>query len=230
MINIEKVPLPSHKQFNNLLADPPLKFNRLTVIDFAGRTTNGSIRYYWRCKCDCGNETVVLEYNIKTGHIKSCGCLQKNPVHISTHNMSKSPEYSAWKGMKRRCYNTKFKEYKNYGKRGIKVCDRWLESFENFYADMGPRPSKGYSIDRVDNDKGYSKENCRWATNKLQSNNKRNTHFLTYNGETKTFSEWGHLFNISASVLYVRILRLKWDACQALTTPVRKQKNHKIFS
>lgn len=221
MIEIQKVELPTHKRFNNLLKDPPLKFNRLTVIGFAGRTTNKTIRYYWLCKCDCGNEKVILEYNITSGNIKSCGCLHKNPTHCITHGKTKSPEYSVWKGIKRRCYDTKFKHYDSYGGRGISVCDRWLESFENFLEDMGERPSNQHSIERRNNDGNYCKENCYWATKKEQGNNRRSNRLIEYNNEKLTIIEFSEKYNISTWIILQR-LNKGWNIEEILNTPVGK--------
>lgn len=131
------------------------------------------------CDCDCGNQTIVALSALKRGSTKSCGCWNsevqsKFMVDYSTkHSKSRTPEYSVWKGMKERCHNTKNTSYKNYGGRGIKVCDRWRNSFENFINDMGERPSKEHQIDRTDNNKGYSPDNCKWVTPSENAINKR---------------------------------------------------------
>jgi len=130
----------------------------------------------WKCKCKCGNEVVVSSNHLKTGHTKSCGCKKKErkPTNFITHGMSHLPEYRIWLGMKNRCYNSNLKEYYHYGRRGIKVCDRWLESFENFYEDMGERPSNRYTIERHNVNGDYGPSNCSWETYSVQSRNKRN--------------------------------------------------------
>jgi hypothetical protein len=220
MIKIEICEIPTHKQFNNLLTIPPTKINRLTIIGFAGRTTNKTIRYYWLCECECGNEKVILDYNITKGHTKSCGCLHNSPTHCFTHKMTQTPEYSAWKGIKRRCYNQKFKHYNNYGGRGILVCDRWLECFENFYEDMGDRPSKEYSIERRDNDGNYCPENCYWATKKEQSNNKRSNRFIEFNNERLTVDQFSEKYQINNWIVRKR-LNKGWDIQKIIYTPVR---------
>lgn len=143
------------------------KFNNLTVIKLSKIKTGFT---YWECLCDCGNLSIVRGASLKNNSIKSCGCLR----NITTHNLSNTEEYYIWKSMLRRCYNKFAPNYKNYGGRGIIVCSRWLK-FENFLEDTGMKPSKLHSVDRIDNDKGYSKDNCKWSTKKEQANNRRNS-------------------------------------------------------
>jgi hypothetical protein len=122
----------------------------------------------------------------------------------NTHNKSSSKEYSTWCGMKQRCYNPTSKFYPYYGGRGIKICDRWLNSFENFFADMGERPDN-HTIDRIDNEQGYSPKNCKWATRSEQQKNRRCNRFVTLNGITKTAMEWSEETGIAHQTLYARI-------------------------
>lgn len=148
--------------------------------------------YYYpvmHVRCECGSSKDVLLTSLKSGTTQSCGCLNKERALAAntTHGMSKTPEYKIWEGIKMRCNPTTSKS-SNYGRRGITISEEW-SSFEKFYEDMGPRPSKLYSIERLNNDKGYSKENCVWATRRQQQNNKRNTLFTVLNGEVVPLAE-----------------------------------------
>jgi len=145
------------------------KFNRLRVISINVKDKRGE--YSWNCVCDCGNKTTVLGGNLRSGNTQSCGCLQKE--RTTKHSMHKHPAYWVWIAMKQRCGNPKCKAYKNYGGRGIVICERWLESFNSFWEDMGSTWRRGLSIDRINNDGNYEPENCRWATSKQQNNNQR---------------------------------------------------------
>lgn len=131
-------------------------------------------RRYYLVKCKCGSELKMRADNLNSGRSMQCSfCSNKKNLNPITHNMSHSKEYNTWRGMKQRCTNKKDKSFKDYGGRGIAVCERWLHSFENFITDMGLKPSLKHSIDRINNDGGYEPSNCRWATRKEQNKNKR---------------------------------------------------------
>ena len=203
------------------------KFSMLTVNRFLG--TNKHKKRIWECLCECGGKTIVPTSHLLSGHTKSCGCkkiespLGAAKIANTRHGLTKSKEYHAWAELKQRCYNPKNQNYKNYGERGIKVCSRWVDSFENFYTDMGKAPH-GYSIDRIDVNGDYCKENCRWADNKTQQYNKRCTVKITYNGKTESILYWSDTTGISVKSLYDRIYRMKWTIERALTSPLRRKK------
>jgi hypothetical protein len=181
----------------------------------------------WLCGCECGGSKIVTTALLRAGITRSCGCLFVDAVRASNtrHGMSrttapKAPEYRIWSLAIQRCHNPHHPPFKNYGGRGITVCDRWRASFEAFYADMGPRPSPAYSLDRIDNDKGYCPENCRWATRTEQARNSRKARLLTWNGETRCVSEWAAITGIRSNTIRARIDDCGWSVDLALSTPV----------
>jgi hypothetical protein len=149
------------------------RFGRLLAMERNGTGNTGQAN--WKCLCDCGKVTNVLGDNLRRGLQVSCGCfhLEKITTHGATKGSKKSIEYKIWQEMRRRCADVHSESFQFYGARGITVCDRWLNSFENFFDDMGKRPSPRHSIDRIYNDDGYSPSNCRWATGTQQSINQR---------------------------------------------------------
>ncbi len=178
------------------------RFGRLRVISRHSENTKLN-RAHWNCICDCGEAVIIAGNSLSAGRTRSCGCLNRET--ITKHGYSHLTEFQIWRQMKERCYNTKAPNYENYGGRGITMCDEWKESFEAFYRDMGPRHSPDHTIDRRENDKDYSKDNCRWATPIEQLNNKRNNHYCEYKGEIKTLSEWCNLLNLKYPVIEQRL-------------------------
>lgn len=155
------------------------------------------------CRCSCGTVRVVLNKRIKNGSSKSCGCMRLEI--ISTHGMKRTSEYKIWSGMKSRCLNPSDPAFKDYGGRGIKVCKRWLK-FENFYSDMGPR-SRGLTLDRINNDGGYSKSNCRWASRATQSNNRRSNRVIKLNGVSMSLADMVRVTGIGRDKIKRRLNR-----------------------
>ena len=187
------------------------KFNKLTVIDFA---YNKNGRTYWKCRCDCGNITIVEAYKLKIGHTKACGCLGEYNrkylyKHSIKHQMMNTRLYRIWQNMKRRCYTPSIDSYKYYGARGIKVCEEWLDKQNGFINFYNWAMANGYkdnlTIDRIDVNGNYGPNNCRWATVKEQANNKRNNLFIQYKGEKHTIAEWSKILKIKRETIRYRI-------------------------
>lgn len=182
------------------------RYGKLTVVKRVYK--DGERKTHWLCKCDCGNETVVSSDNLKNGHTKSCGCLrvETSKVSLTTHGLSKTRLYKIYKGMKERTMKEYNKKYKNYGGRGIKICDEWLNDFKTFYEwAISNGYEEGLTIDRIDVNGNYEPSNCRWATIKEQQNNRRNNHNITYNGETHTMKQWAEKLGINYKTLERRI-------------------------
>lgn len=170
------------------------KYNYLTIVStFQGKIhPTSQKRMLSKCICDCGQEMIATYYDVKAGKTQSCGCKKWDTIKKANtiHGLCESKEFHAWNALKGRCYNKNNNRYKNYGARGITVCDRWLESFQNFITDMGEAPSKRHSIERKDNNKNYEPGNCRWATVVEQSNNRTTNVMIAMNGEKKSIAMW----------------------------------------
>lgn len=195
------------------------RFGRLLVVE------KGVGAHKFVCQCDCGNRKEISMYSLLNGCTKSCGCLSaEKSRERAIHGKSRTSEHNIWKTIKQRCYNKNLPSYQRYGARGIKMSPRWKNSFSNFIMDMGSRPSLKHSIERIDNNKGYCKSNCRWATMKEQCGNRRNNVFVTLNGETKIITDWCKFYDIKISTVYSRINRNKdWGYEKIFSTPVIKK-------
>jgi len=198
------------------------RFDRLLVIKRDKNDKEG--RPMWSCKCDCGNKKIIRGKDLKNKKTKSCGCLQKEKFKllITRHGKAHTRTYHIWSGMIQRCNNPSNHAYKYYGERGIKVCKRWMK-FENFLEDMGEIP-KGLTLDRIDNNKGYYKENCRLITQKEQVKNRNNNKLYYYNGKNQSAQDLANQYNINYRTLLSRINTLGQSIEKALTTPVKCRK------
>lgn len=204
------------------------KFGKWTVIKEVEpqREPNGHLRHRWMCKCDCGTVRTVKGRYLTSGRSCSCGCdrISKNAKRMITHNMYKTRIYKVWEDMKSRCDNPHNNRYKNYGGRGITICNSWRENFLNFYEWA---INNGYTdkltIDRIDVNGNYEPSNCRWATPKEQANNRTNNHRITYEGKTLTITQWSEITGINRDALYHRLITRGWDVERALTKPTKRK-------
>lgn len=197
-------------------------FNRLTLLGLHEKRGRKNFGLFL---CSCGKQHVAEFSAVACGGIKSCGCLlleasRRQGKANATHGMSKSPEFNIWTRMTQRCQNPRDKSYGRYGGRGIKVCQRWLK-FENFYEDMGPRPGREFSLDRIDVNGDYCPENCRWATAKEQASNTRRNVYVNVDGEAKTLSDAAIHYGVDRCTVKSRMAR-GMDVNDALTAPVRE--------
>lgn len=205
------------------------KYGQLTIIERAENDNRNQTRVV--CKCDCGKVVTVRIIHLKSGMTKSCGCYLRERVKQSStkHGQSNSRLYSVWNGMKDRCYNINNRQYKNYGGRGIKICEEW-QDFEPFYKwaisyGYNPEAVKGKcTIDRINNDGNYEPSNCRWVGMDIQQKNKRPTSkgMFEMDGVVKSLKDWCKLYGTSPSVVYGRTQR-GWDKVKAITTPIAER-------
>ena len=203
--------------FVNLIGQ---KFGRLVVVEQSHK--NKWNHYYWLCLCDCGKEKIIAGSSLKTKCTQSCGCLRKEKVtkHGYGKKKKRTKTYHTWQHMIQRCTNSNYQYYAHYGGRGITVCERWKNSFENFLNDMGKPPTKNHSIDRIDNNLGYFLGNCRWTTKSQQQRNKRNNCLITHDGRTLCLINWSEETGIQYATLWARIFKYRWEITKVLTTPV----------
>lgn len=204
-----------------------MKFGKLTAISRVENTTRGHTQ--WLCCCECGGEKIAQAAYLNKGTTRSCGCLgveqRKNAAKSRCHEGSKTnntAEYYSWQNMIDRCYKPTARGYKDYGGRGIIVCERWRSSFANFVADMGRRPD-GMTLDRTNTDANYAPENCRWATRTEQANNRRTNRIITIDGKSMTVAQWARQLGISCRVIHARLYS-GMNEHDSVMKPVR---NHK---
>lgn len=216
------------------------KFNKLTIVKLDHIEEKQYKKHsfhleYYLCRCECGQEKIILKNQITGGYVKSCGCLlkskekiQKLKEHSTTHGFSKTRLYKLWIGIKTRCYNPKRQGFYLYGGRGIKMCPEWEKDFLSFrkwalnngYNENAKRGE--YTIDRIDVNGDYSPENCRFISIKEQMNNRRKTTFITYKGQTKPMSEWCKEYGIKINTAHKRI-KMGWDLDKVFNEPINQK-------
>lgn len=181
------------------------KFGKLLVLEKA-ITQNEKVM--WKCLCDCGNIVFVKGVNLKNNRTKSCGCIKMEVLlkRNTKHNQRHTKLYEVWKTMKQRCYNPNNKGYKNYGGRGISICDEWKNDFMSFYNwSIENNYKEGLSIDRINVNGNYEPSNCRWTTRVVQQNNTRVNKYFTINNETKSLADWCRIYNVNYRTTYARV-------------------------
>lgn len=194
------------------------RYGRLIVVE---RVENKVVKVRWKCVCDCGKQSVAFTSDLRSGRHASCGCLQIERVSKHGHSgFAKPPSltYRSWLSMVQRCTNPNTIHYHRYGGRGIAVCQQWLESFAAFLRDVGERPSKKHTIDRINNDGNYEPSNVRWATRREQSLNRSNNTKVTHDGRTLSITEWSDVTGLSVPTIRGR-LHLGWSVEETLTNP-----------
>lgn len=193
-------------------------YGRLTVIEETNERRNSKIVV--RCKCSCGNDNfLVVNRALVSGNTKSCGCIRKERNNHITHGLRKHQLYGVWSGMKQRCYYEKAINYKDYGARGIRICEDWLNDFKKFYDWCIEKGWKdGLDVDRADNEKDYSPDNCILSTRKQNTRNTRRTLFIEYNGIKKPLADWADELGLNYETLSQRIFKLKMPISEALAS------------
>lgn len=193
-----------------------MKYHNLLVVKDAGkRWHTGRMRRFWHCLCDCGKSIEACGDTITI--VKSCGCLNHLGIHSLLHGETGKREFNIWVNMRQRCYNESNPSYKNYGLRGIKVCDSWKNSYESFISDIGKVPSSKYTLDRIDSNGNYEPSNCRWTTMKEQQNNRTNNARFEYNGASKTVAQWSEELGFTYNRMY-KLLRIHGKTIEDIVT------------
>lgn len=200
------------------------RFGRLTVVERAAQTNDGKAT--WVCVCDCGNRCVVIGALLRNKHTRSCGCLEKEVKKEGTnkkHGKCYTRLHGIWRGMKKRCYCSNAENYKHYGGRGITICDEWLHDFQAFWDwSMANGYADNLSIDRINGDGNYEPSNCRWVTQREQTNNLRTNHYITFRGETFTLAQWREKQGVTKG-LYDNRVKRGWTPEEALGLVSRKK-------
>lgn len=205
------------------------RYGKLFVVERLENTQRGVT--VWKCLCDCGNYTTVRGSNLKSGAVKSCGCLKKTTKPSLRHDMSNTRLYRTWANMKRRCYTPSHKSYKDYGERGISVCDEWKDSFENF---MKWALANGYTdeltIERKDTNGNYCPDNCEWILWEEQQKNRRSCRYIEHNGKVMTLTDWCKELDLPFKLVHNRINKLGWSFEKAISEPVNIEKRNKKYA
>lgn len=199
-------------------------FGSLTALMYAGSNKHGQAT--WVCDCACGKRKTIVAQSLLNGDSTTCGMAGHRGPTNYVHGMKGAPIYGVWNSMKNRCSNPKIASFKSYGGRGIKVCERW-QKFENFYADMGDRPSDNHSIERRNNNSDYSPENCYWADKATQAKNKRNNRFIEANGERLHLAEWARRLGCNPPAILAR-LATGMSEVEAVTKPIPGRPNSRL--
>lgn len=190
-------------------------YGKLTVLEYIKTDKPGA---YWKCQCECGNVTVIRGGAMRDKKVGQRSCRKCSNIR---HGLSRTREHSVWRRINQRCHNPNSKDYRYYGGKGIHMCERW-RTFENFLADMGPKPFPKATVERIDGNIGYGPDNCRWASQAEQTLNKSNSVMLTHNGRTQNFMLWCRELGIHPATLENRLHRSGWSVEKALSTPVKK--------
>ena len=212
--------------FNDLTGK---KYGRLFVAEHIGLVGGKHKKHAYRCICDCGNEKTIIGESLVSGNTSSCGCVRKEKTKEKNlvHGCSGNSMYNVWKSMKGRCFNHKNKGYDNYGGRGISVCEEWND-YSNFHEDMASTYESGLTLDRIDNNGDYCKDNCRWVPLRTQMRNQRRTIRVEWDGNSVSLRDLCEQKNLNFHMVKNRIFRLGWDVKRAIETPPLRKPKGKI--